>query len=74
MEKLQILNAAQYRDRILTRLQKDMRNCKNYLQECRKHITEAHRHNDEDTAIFWAEQYDIAAQNLQALRVQMRGI
>ncbi|WP_407522730.1 hypothetical protein PDL71_15605 [Lacibacter sp. MH-610] len=62
------------RTKLITALNRDLNTAKNYLKTCRQFITQADQSGDNETAIFWANQYDTTLQNVQALNYQLKTI
>ena len=62
------------RTKLVLALQRDIKTAKNYLKICRQYIQQADNSGDIETAVFWANQYDNAAQQVQALNYQLKTI
>lgn len=62
------------RTKLAAALQRDIKAAKNYLKICRQYISQADNSGDNETAVFWANQYDNAAQQVQALNYQLKTI
>ena len=62
------------RTKLVLALQRDIKTAKNYLKICRQYIQQADNSGDNETAVFWANQYDNAAQQVQALNYQLKTI
>lgn len=63
---------ADYRQRMIDRLKKDLQTARNYLKTCREYINQAMREQDEETAYFWANQQDTALQQVEVIRHQLK--
>jgi DNA-binding ferritin-like protein len=62
------------RTKLAAAIQRDIKTAKNYLKICRQYIQQADNSGDNETAVFWANQYDNAAQQVQALNYQLKTI
>ena len=62
------------RTKLVLALQRDIKAAKSYLKICRQYIAQADTSGDIETAVFWANQYDNAAQQVQALNYQLKTI
>jgi len=62
------------RTKLAAAIQRDIKTAKNYLKICRQYIAQADTSGDIETAVFWANQYDNAAQQVQALNYQLKTI
>lgn len=62
------------RNKLIAALKRDMQTANNFLKTCRQYITQAGKSGDDETAIFWANQFDNAAQQLQAINYQLKTI
>ena len=62
------------RTKLAAAIQRDIKTTKNYLKICRQYIQQADNSGDNETAVFWANQYDNAAQQVQALNYQLKTI
>lgn len=62
------------RNKLVSALKRDLQNAKQYLKICRDYIQQAQQEQDEETLYFWANQQDIAAQQVQAINYQLKTI
>lgn len=62
------------RTKLAAAIQRDIKAAKNYLKICRQYISQADNLGDNETAVFWANQYDKAAQQVQALNYQLKTV
>ena len=62
------------RTKLAAAIQRDIKTAKNYLKICRQYIQQADNSGDNETVVFWANQYDNAVQQVQALNYQLKTI